>query len=91
MAKQAQFKDMEEDVPQELVDLARLYSKEQKAESKAKERTKQTKGAIIQKMIELKVQKFRLEVDGNMKWLTLENVERIVWEKSETAPEVSED
>ena len=81
-----QFDGMEDDTPQELIDMAKLYKKEQLAESKAKERTKGTKGAIIQKMRELNVTRFRVEVEGNMKWLTLREEESIKWEKSETAP-----
>ncbi len=89
MAKKSagQFAGMEDDTPQELLDLAKLYKKEQLAEAKAKERRKATKGALINKMIELKVDRFRVEVDGNMKWLTLQPEEKnIKWEKSETGP-----
>ena len=73
------------------VQKAKLYKKEQLAEAKAKARTKATKGAIIQKMTELKVNRFRVEVEGNMKWLTLKEEETIKWEKSETGPSDGDD
>lgn len=88
MVKKAsgQFDGMEDDTPQELVDMAKLYKREQTAEAKAKARTKATKGALILKMDELNVTRFRVEIDGNMKWLTLQEEESIHWEKSEAAP-----
>jgi len=60
-----QFDGMEDVTDQALVDLALLLKKEQEKEAKAKAATKQTKGALIQKMHELGVDKFRvIPTDG---------------------------
>ena len=89
MAKKSatgQFDGMEDDTPQELLDMAKLYKKEQLAEGKAKAKTKATRGALINKMMDLKVSRFRVEFEGNLKWLTLQEEETIKWEKSENGP-----
>ncbi len=89
--KQApQFEGMEDTTPPELIDLGLTYKKCQLAEGKAKEKTKDTMSRILEKMHELKVSRFRLEVDGNMKWLTINPSEKLKWEKSETAPKLEE-
>ena len=85
--EQKQMPGMEDDTPQELIDLGKDYKRIQTAESKAKEKTKAKTQEILDKMHELGIQKFRVEVDGNMKWLTIKDNERLKWEKSQTAPE----
>ena len=44
---------------------------------------------IIDKMKSLGCKRFRLEVDGNMKWLKLTDREGLKWEKSETNGQVN--
>lgn len=88
--EQTQFEGLEDDTPQELIDLALLLKKEQKAEAKAKANTKATIGALLQKMHELDLIRFRINVEGNFKWVTRHDVESIKFEKSETAPVESE-
>ncbi len=82
------FPGMEDDTPAELIELGQAYKKAQTAAAKAKEKEKSAKVAVIEKMHELNVPKFRLEVDGNMKWLTIVDNETLKFEKSETAPPV---
>ena len=84
--QQTQFEGLEDDTPQELIDLALLLKKEQKAEAKAKDATKGTIGALLQKMHEHNLTRFRINVEGNFKWVTRQEVESIKFEKSETAP-----
>ena len=84
--EQQQFEGLEDDTPQELIDLALLLKKEQKQETKAKANTKATIGALLQKMHELNLMRFRINVEGNFKWVTRQEVESIKFEKSETAP-----
>lgn len=81
------MEDAHEDAPSELLDLAKLYKKEQLAESKAKAKTKATRGALLNKMHDLKVKKFRVEVEGVLKWLTRDETETLTWEKSEDGDE----
>ncbi len=84
--QQLQIAGMEDDTPEELVELAREYKRCQTSESKAKEKTKNKMAEILDKMHELGIQKMRLEVDGNMKWLKIAETEKLKWEKSETVP-----
>ena len=81
---QAQFKGMEETTPVELLDLGREYKNLQVKESKAKAATKAKVSEILEKMHELKIERFRVEVNGNLKWLTIDVGEKLKWEKSES-------
>lgn len=84
--EQLQIAGMEDDTPEELVELGREYNRCQTAESRAKEKSKAKKQEILDKMHELGIEKFRLEVDGNMKWLEIDETEKLKWKKSETSP-----
>lgn len=84
------FPGMEDNTPAELIELGQAYKKAQSAAAKAKEKEKAAKLAVIEKMHELEVPKFRLEIDGNMKWLTIVDNESLKFEKSETSPPQSD-
>lgn len=84
--EQLQIAGMEDDTPEELVELGKEYARLQTGESRAKEKSKSKKQEILDKMHELGVDKFRLEVDGNMKWLEIDETEKLKWKKSETSP-----
>ena len=88
---QLQIAGMEDDTPAEQVELGREYSRCQTAESRAKDKSKAKKQEILDMMHELCVDKFRLEVDGNMRWLEIDETEKLKWRKSETAPADGED
>ena len=82
--EQTQFQGMEETTPVELLDLGREYKGLQVKESKAKAATKAKVAEILEKMHELGIERFRVEVNGNMKWLTIDVGEKLKWEKSDT-------
>lgn len=84
--EQLQIPGMKDDTPEELVELGREYNRCQTAESRAKDKSKAKKQEILDKMHELGVDKFRLEVDGHMKWLEIDETEKLKWKKSETSP-----
>ena len=75
-----------DDTPQALIDLALLLKREQTKEAKAKAATKQTLGALLDEMHNTGIDKFRVEIDGTIKWVMRDTSERIRFEKSETAP-----
>ena len=77
---------MEDLTPPELIELGKDYKKCQTTEAKSKEKTKAKLNEILDKMEELEIERFRVEVDGNMKWLTIKDVKSLKWEKSETSP-----
>jgi hypothetical protein len=82
--------DFADKVPKALIELGREYKSAQLAESKAKEKTKNKMAQIIEKMHKLGCGRFRLEVNGVMKWLCLTDKEGLRWEKSETNGQVEE-
>lgn len=88
--EQLQIAGMEDDTPEELVELGREYNLCQTAESRAKDKSKAKKQEILDKMHELSIDKFRLEIDGNMKWLEIDETEKLKWKKSETSPDESD-
>jgi hypothetical protein len=76
--------DFADKVPKALIELGREYQSCQLSESKAKEKTKYKMAEIISMMNKLACRRFRLEVNGVIKWLCLTDKVGLRWEKSAT-------
>ncbi len=73
--------DQQDDVPSELIELGLQYKRAQKKESDSKQNTKSLFCSITDMMHKRGIEKFRVEIDGKMKWLKLDKSEKLKWEE----------
>lgn len=71
--------DEQVDIPAELIELGLQYKRAQKKESDSKSNTKALFCSITDMMHKRGIQKFRVEIDGKMKWLCLDSSEKLKW------------